>query len=81
LKHRIVLIQQDGARPHTTEGAVEDLELAGTGEGWTVKVVTQPAQSPDLNLNNLGFFHSIKTKVHAEDCDETDHDPPSGEGA
>ena len=33
------------------------------GHGWMVKLVTQPAQSPDLNVNDLGFFASLKSRV------------------
>ena len=28
-----------------------------------VKLVTQPAQSPDLNVNDLGFFASLTSRV------------------
>ena len=28
-----------------------------------VELVTQPAQSPDLNVNDLGFFASLKSRV------------------
>ena len=28
-----------------------------------VELVTQPAQSPDLNVNDLGFFESLKSRV------------------
>lgn len=28
-------------------------------------VITQPAQSPDLNINDLGLFHSLKSRVGA----------------
>ena len=35
-----VVIQQDGAKPHTSEGTIRDLELAGSGEGWTMKFIT-----------------------------------------
>jgi hypothetical protein len=69
-----VIIQQDGARPHTGNDTVSDLEAAGTGDGWTVKVVTQPAQSPDLNINDLGFFHSLKSKIKKIKAYSTDRD-------
>ena len=38
-------------------------EIAGMGHGWLVELVTQPAQSPDLNINDLGFFASLKSRV------------------
>ena len=28
--------------------------------------MTQPAQSPDLNINDLGFFASLKSRVRKE---------------
>ncbi|CAM9782604.1 unnamed protein product, partial [Discosporangium mesarthrocarpum] len=31
--------------------------------GWAIELVTQPAQSPDLNINDHGFFSSLKTIV------------------
>ena len=48
---------------HTAEGSVDDLIAAGTGDGWVPIIITQPPNSPDLNVNNLGFFHSQKTNV------------------
>lgn len=38
---------------------------AGRRGDWNIEVVTQPAQSPDLNVNDLGFFRSLKTRVDA----------------
>jgi hypothetical protein len=58
-----VVIQQDGAKPHTGEGTIRDLELAGSGECWTMKFITQSSQSPDVNINDLGFFNSLKSRV------------------
>ena len=63
LRGQPYFIQQDGARPHTAEGSVEDLIAAGTGDDWTPIIITQPPNSPDLNINDLGFFHSLKTNV------------------
>ena len=57
------IIQQDGARPHTGQDTVKELQDGGTGEGWTPIIVTQPANSPDVNLNDLGFFSSLKHAV------------------
>ena len=69
-------IQQDGARPHTTEGTVEDLTLAGSSDEWLPVIVTQPSNSPDLNLCDLGFFSSLKHQgsqicTHCTDRDQT----------
>ena len=56
-------IQQDGARPHTAERTIEDLEIGGAGNGFVPIIVTQPTNSPDLNINDLGFFGSLKVDV------------------
>jgi hypothetical protein len=63
MKGKGVRIQQDGATPHTGNNTVAELELAGKDEEWQMKIVTQSSQSPDLNVLDLGFFHSLKTKV------------------
>ena len=60
LKGKECYIQQDSARPHTAEGTVEDLTLAGSSDEWFPFIVTQPPNSPYLNLCNLGFFSSLK---------------------
>ena len=53
-------IQQDGARPHTANGTIEDLVACGTGDGFVLIIVTQTPNSPDLIFNNFGFFVSLK---------------------
>ncbi|CAM9362117.1 unnamed protein product, partial [Laminaria digitata] len=58
-----VVVQQDGASPHTGKNNPEILNSAGMGRGWLVELVTQPSQSPDLNINDLGFFASLKSRV------------------
>ena len=73
LKSEIVTVQQDGASPHTGKNNPRELNLAGKVEGWNIKLITQPAQSPDLNINDLGFFSSLKSRVWQESfstCDE-----------
>ncbi|CAM9611762.1 unnamed protein product [Discosporangium mesarthrocarpum] len=52
-----IFVQQDGAKPHTGGGVVEASQ-AKAGNG--VILETQPANSTDLNVNDLGFFHSIQ---------------------
>lgn len=55
-----IRIQHDGAKPHGNE---EMLRQAGLADGWNIKFVTQPAQSPDLNVMDLGLFNSLKHRV------------------
>jgi hypothetical protein len=68
---RTLVIQHDGAKPHTGKGntdywpeLVEEMY-----PGRSIEIVVQPAQSPDLNVLDLGFFSSLQRKV-----DETDPD-------
>ncbi|CAN0047978.1 unnamed protein product, partial [Sphacelaria rigidula] len=63
LRSKRVIVQRDGASPHTGKNNPEILNSAGMGRGWMVELVTQPAQSPDLNVNDLGFFASLKSRV------------------
>ena len=42
---------------------IERLQNAGSVNGWRFRMKTQPAQSPDLNILDLGFFHSLKTRA------------------
>ncbi|CAM9764240.1 unnamed protein product, partial [Discosporangium mesarthrocarpum] len=46
-----IFAQQDGAKPHTG---------GGSWRKFSIILETQPANSPDLNVNDLGFFHSIR---------------------
>lgn len=67
-----VVVQQDGASPHTGKNNPEILNSAGMGRGWLVELVTQPAQSPDLNINDLGFFASLKARVWGMNASSVD---------
>jgi hypothetical protein len=65
-----VKIQQDGARPHTSKHFVdlwENLLTSLVLEGVLptvdkVQLVTQPANSPDLNVNDNGLFNAIQAE-------------------
>jgi hypothetical protein len=63
MRNREIVVQQDGARPHTGKGNLDALQEAGNDGRWSINLITQPAQSPDLNINDLGFFRSLKTRV------------------
>lgn len=63
LQGREVIVQQDGASPHTGNGNVDYFNRYFQRDGWNFKVITQPAQSPDLNINDLAFFRSLKCRV------------------
>lgn len=55
---REVIIQQDGAGSHIKQDD-EEFKEAVYELGISVRLMTQPAQSPDLNVNDLAFFHSL----------------------
>ena len=57
-----IIIQHDGAPAHTGKNLSTRVENLCSTEGWRVILRTQPPQSPDLNILDLGFFHSLKTK-------------------
>lgn len=58
-----VKIQQDGARSHTGKDSTNIIEAHANGHGWSFEIITQPAQSPEFNILDLGFFHSLKVRV------------------
>ena len=63
-----ITLQQDGATTHIKpedlilEETLQELEFP---EG-KVKLYTQPANSPDLNLNDLGFFNALQADYYKE---------------
>ncbi|ETV95973.1 hypothetical protein H310_10629 [Aphanomyces invadans] len=62
-----IVIQQDNARPHI---GLDDAEFVTAGEegGWTIRIQNQPAQSPDLNVLDLGFFNLIQSLQQTLEC-------------
>lgn len=62
-KTRPLFIQQDNARPHTRD---DDPEMTAEGlkDGWNIKLQSQPANSPDFNVLDLGFFNAIQSLHH-----------------
>ncbi|CAM9611607.1 unnamed protein product, partial [Choristocarpus tenellus] len=56
-----IFLQDDQARPHSTslDKTVDAWASAG---GYSICVVKQPAQSPDFNALDLGFFRSLQTR-------------------
>lgn len=54
-----IVIQQDNAKPHLLNNDAE-FEEAASIDGWTIGLRNQPANSPDLNVLDLGFFNSIQ---------------------
>ena len=49
-------IQQDGARPHTANGTIEDLEAGGNGDEFVPNILRQ-------RPHDLGSFPLVKVDV------------------
>lgn len=60
-KKRIVYIQQDNAKPHSYRNGEH---VPQAGDGWSIEFKSQPPNSPDLNVLDLGFFNSIQSLQH-----------------
>ena len=66
MKGKPIIIQHDGAKPHDGNGNKDFLNDEGCKEGWNISIVTQPPQSPDLNILDLGFFNGLKKRIHGD---------------
>jgi hypothetical protein len=53
---RQIVIQHDGATPHTGKGNEVLLDEAGQLQGMNIRFDKQPSQSPDLNKLDLCLF-------------------------
>ena len=63
-----IYIQQDGAPSHIPTKNEDDMwfeEMAALGLTDSIKLVTQPANSPDVNINDLGFFNALQAMYHS----------------
>lgn len=58
---KILWYQHDGAKPHVAKANQRNWAKHGRMKGYDIRVVTQPAQSPDLNVNDLAFFASLQS--------------------
>jgi hypothetical protein len=54
-----IFIQQDNAKTHV---AVDDPEFCkvAQADGWDIRLMCQPPNSPDLNILDLGFFAALQ---------------------
>lgn len=50
-----IFIQQDNAKPHLKDDDPQLLE-EGFRDGWKIQMKSQPPNSPDFNVLDLGFF-------------------------
>lgn len=53
-KHEKIIIRQDGAKPHNGDGNKAFFARHGQLYGWNIEVDTQCAQSPDVNILDIG---------------------------
>lgn len=53
-----IILQQDNARPHILPDDEQFLQACAT-EGLNVSIINQPPNSPDFNVNDLGFFRAL----------------------
>lgn len=70
-KSQTIWIQQDNAKPHVPVDD-PDVVAAGQSDGWDIRIVCQPAQSPDFNVLDLGFFASIQALQYQEETHTID---------
>ena len=68
---RVIFIQQDNARAHITQQDAEWQE-AHKQDGFTFILIQQPANSPDLNILDLGFFRSMQSLMHKKMSKDVD---------
>ncbi|ETO76636.1 hypothetical protein F444_07974 [Phytophthora nicotianae P1976] len=52
--------EQDNAKPHISPFD-PDILAAGLEGGWSIRLIFQPPNSPDLNVLDLGLFASIQS--------------------
>ncbi|KAG3109899.1 hypothetical protein PI124_g10924 [Phytophthora idaei] len=62
-----IYIQQDNATLHVSPND-EEIRAAGHADGWNIKLLFQPANSPDMNALDLGYFSSLQAHQYQEDC-------------
>ncbi|XP_012851562.1 PREDICTED: uncharacterized protein LOC105971259 [Erythranthe guttata] len=60
-----IFIQQDNARTHIDHND-EEFRLAATRDGFDIRLMRQPPNSPDLNVLDLGFFRAIQSTQYKE---------------
>ncbi|XP_065862399.1 uncharacterized protein [Euphorbia lathyris] len=71
-----IFIQQDNARTHIDQNDEEFCQAASQG-GFNIRLMCQPANSPDMNVLDLGFFSAIQALQYKESpttVDELVHD-------
>jgi hypothetical protein len=70
-KGKLVMVQQDNARPHLSPADLEFVKALAEG-GWDIKLGCQTANSPNLNITGLGFFRAIQAIQQQITCTSVD---------
>ncbi|XP_057785999.1 uncharacterized protein LOC131003512 [Salvia miltiorrhiza] len=66
-----IFIQQDNARPHIRNDDLEFREVASS-DGFNINIIHQPPNSPDTNINDLGWFRAIQSLQQETACFNVD---------
>lgn len=66
-----IQIQQDNAKTHIKNQDADFQEVANS-DGFQIKLVQQPPNSPDCNANDLGFFNAIQSLQQRLRCKNAD---------
>lgn len=56
-----ICLQMDGAKPHVGNDNIRLLNERGLESGFSIHCTVQPANSPDLNKNDMSFNNSLAT--------------------
>jgi hypothetical protein len=63
LRGQTIYIQQDNAPSHVPVND-EEFKTAVARTGLDIQLINQPANSPDLNVLDLGFFNSLQSLTY-----------------
>jgi len=67
-RYSTTYIQQDGAPSHIPTKHEDDMwfeEMETLGLSDSIQLVTQPANLPDVNVNDPGFFNALQPMYHS----------------
>ncbi|XP_057788877.1 uncharacterized protein LOC131005804 [Salvia miltiorrhiza] len=56
-----IKLQWDNANSHMKLQTDPDFIAAATSDGFNIQLICQPPNSPDTNVNDLGFFRAIQS--------------------
>lgn len=65
LEVKFIKVQQDNAPGHI-DGKTADFTSVAQRYDWNIQLVSQPSNSPDFNILDLGFFPAIQSLDYDE---------------